>query len=178
MDRSSYRAVLPYVIGLVVAAALYFYAGRIEYTPRAGQLGPAAWPRMALMLMAAACLFEIVRKLAGARAEARGIAEALSRESEAEQETTFPHLLIGGVVLLMLYALSLPVLGFIVASFFFLAAFMYVGRYRNHVAIWATSAIVTLFCGIVFLRIAYVSLPRGVPPFDRVTDAFLLIPGL
>ena len=31
---------------------------------------------------------------------------------------------------------------------------------------------------ILFLRVAYVSLPRGIPPFDRIADLFLLIPGV
>ena len=48
---------------------------------------------------------------------------------------------------------------------------MYVGGYRDHAAIWGTTTAVTIFCGIHFLRFAYVSLPRGVPPFDRATDS-------
>ena len=87
-------------------------------------------------------------------------------------------LLIGGVILVAVYAVLVPVLGFVLGTFLFLAAFMYVGRYRNHAAIWGASAVVTLLCGVLFLRVAYVSLPRGVAPFDRVADAFLLIPGL
>src|SRR5262249_55601388 len=71
-----------------------------------------------------------------------------------------------------------PVLGFILGTFFFVAAFMYVGGDRAHRAIWGTSAGVTIFCGILFLRIAYVSLPRGIPPFDRATDIFFAIPSL
>jgi hypothetical protein len=55
---------------------------------------------------------------------------------------------------------------------------MYVGGYRDHAAIWATTTAVTIFCGILFLRVAYVSLPRGVPPFDRATDIFFAIPSL
>ncbi len=77
-----------------------------------------------------------------------------------------------------IYAVLVPVLGFILGTFVFLAAFMYVGGYRDHVAIWSTTAVVTVFCGILFLRIAYVSLPRGVPPFDRATDIFFAIPSL
>ena len=63
-------------------------------------------------------------------------------------------------------------LGFLLSTFLFLAAFMYLGRYRKHVAIWGTSAVVTVLCGVLFLRFAYVSLPRGDPPFDRVTDIY------
>jgi putative tricarboxylic transport membrane protein len=178
MDQSSLRAILPYVLGLALAAALYVYAGQIDYTPRAGELGPAVWPRLAIVLMGASCAFEIVRKVAGSRVEARGIAEVLDRESGTGGEKKYPLLLIGGIVLVSAYAVIVPLLGFILSTFIFLAAFMYLGRYRNHRAVWAASAVVTVLCGVLFLRVAYVSLPRGIAPFDRVTDAFLLMPGL
>ena len=42
----------------------------------------------------------------------------------------------------------------------------------------APAPCVTISCGILFLRIAYVSLPRGIAPFDRVTDVFFAIPSL
>jgi putative tricarboxylic transport membrane protein len=54
----------------------------------------------------------------------------------------------------------------------------YVGRFRDHRVIWGASLLVTVLCGVLFLRIAYVSLPRGIVPFDRVTDIFFLIPGI
>lgn len=178
MHQGSPRAIAPYVLGLTLAVALYLYAGGIEYTPRPGELGPQVWPRMAIALMAAACVFEIVRRLTGSHNEGHGIAEILDRESEAEDAPKFPLLLIGGIVAVAVYALLVPVLGFILGTFIFLAAFMYLGRYRNHGAIWATSAVVTTLCGVLFLRIAYVSLPRGIAPFDHVTDVFFLIPRL
>lgn len=177
MDQSSLRAILPYLVGLALAVALYIYAGQIDYTPRAGELGPAVWPRLALVLMGASCAFEIVRRLAGSSVQARGITEILDRESGADDERKYPLLLIGGIVLILVYALVVPLLGFLLSTFIFLAAFMYLGRYRNHRAVWAASSVVTILCGVLFLRVAYVSLPRGIAPFDRVTDAFLLIPG-
>jgi hypothetical protein len=179
MDQRSVRAILPYVLGLAIAIALFIYAGQIDYTPRAGELGPAFWPRLAIGLMAVSCGFEILRTFAGAsRTEAHGITDSLDQESESGDEPKYPLLLIGGVVLVGIYALLVPVLGFVLGTFLFLALFMYIGCYRNHAAIWGASAGVTVLCGVLFLRIAYVSLPRGIAPFDRITDAFLLIPGL
>jgi putative tricarboxylic transport membrane protein len=179
MDQRSLRAILPYLLGLVIAIALFIYAGHIGYTPRAGELGPAFWPRLAIGLMGLSCAFEILRSLAGSsRPEAHGITDSLDHESDSGDEPKYPLLLIGGVILVAVYAVLVPVLGFVLGTFLFLAAFMYVGRYRNHAAIWGASAAVTLLCGVLFLRVAYVSLPRGVAPFDRVADAFLLIPGL
>jgi len=172
------RAMVPYLVGLAIAAALFVYTGYLDYTPRPGQLGPATWPRLVIGLMAAACLLEIARVAIGGKAAARGIAAALAESGESESEPArFPALVAAGIALVGLYAVLVPVLGFLLATFLFIAAFMYLGRYRRHGAVWAISVAVTVLVGILFLRIAYVSLPRGIPPFDRITDVFFLIPG-
>jgi hypothetical protein len=79
-------------------------------------------------------------------------------------------IVLGGIALDATFAVVVDVLGFLLSTFFFLAAFMYLGRYRKHVAIWTTSAVITVLAALIFMRFAYVSLPRGVPPFDAVTD--------
>jgi putative tricarboxylic transport membrane protein len=172
------RSILPYLVGLVVAAALYMLASRIDYTARAGQLGPDTWPKLAIALMAAACLAQIVRNLVVGATLSRGVVDLLDRSSEGEEKPgSHPGMILGGIVLVGVYAALVTTLGFLLATFGFLAAFMYLGRYRNHVAIWTISATATIVIGIVFLRVAYVSLPRGEPPFDRFTDLIRLIPG-
>jgi putative tricarboxylic transport membrane protein len=179
MDKALFRSVLPYAIGLAIAVALFIYAGTIVYSSRPGQLGPETWPRLAILLLGGSCLFELSRRLIVGNKDATGFLEAFDREPDAEEkQLVYPRLLIGGIVLMAIYAVLVPVLGFIIGTFLFLAAFMYVGGYRAHGAIWGTSAAVTIFCGILFLRIAYVSLPRGIPPFDRATDVFFAIPSL
>jgi putative tricarboxylic transport membrane protein len=179
MDKTLFRSIVPYALGLAIAVALFIYAGTFLYSPRPGQLGPDVWPRLAILLMGASCVYEISRRLIAGNQDATGFLEAFDREPDVEdKEPVYPRLLVGGIVLMGIYAVLVPVLGFIVGTFVFLAAFMYVGGYRAHGAIWGTSAAVTLFCGILFLRIAYVSLPRGIPPFDRVTDVFFAIPSL
>jgi putative tricarboxylic transport membrane protein len=179
MDKALFRSIAPYAVGLAVAVTLYIYAGTIVYSPRPGQLGPEVWPRLAILLMGACCVFEISRRLIAGNQDATGFLEAFDRELEAgDKQPVYPRLLIGGIVLMAIYAVLVPVLGFILGTFLFLAAFMYVGGYRAHLAIWGASALVTVFCGILFLRIAYVSLPRGIPPFDRANDIFFAIPSL
>lgn len=177
MDKAALRSTLPYVIGLAVSAVLFHFARQIEYTPRPGSLGPDFWPKLAIGLMAAVCLFEIARGLLGLKSEAHGVADALEEEEAEEGAQTHPWLLAGGIALVAAYALAVDTLGFFLCTFLFLAAFMYLGRYRNHVAVWLTSAGVTLAAAILFMRIAYVSLPRGVPPFDAVTDFIRVILG-
>jgi putative tricarboxylic transport membrane protein len=170
---------LPYVVGLAVAAGLFVHLGHIDYTPRPSHLGPEAWPRAAVALMAAACLFEIARIGLGGHAVAENAAQEIEATTEVpSEEPKFPLLLVGGIGLVLLYAVVLPVLGFVLTTFLFLAAFIYLGRYRRHAVVWTFSATMAVLVAILFLRIAYVSLPRGIPPFDRIADLFLLIPGV
>lgn len=170
MDPGLIRSTAPYVAGLVVAAVLYHFAGRIDYTPRPGLLGPDFWPKAAIGLMAALCLLETVKRVAGSRAEARGVEEVLEEGAGEEAQQTYPLLLLGGVALVVSFAFLVPILGFLLATFLFLPAFIYLGGYRNHLVVWGFSAIITATAAFVFLRVAYVSLPRGEPPFDRFTD--------
>jgi putative tricarboxylic transport membrane protein len=181
MDRTLFRSITPYLVGLAIAIALYLYASTIEYAPRPGSLGPAAWPKLAILLLAASCLFEIVRRVIVGNRDATGLIEAFEREEEEapeEKPTVYPRMLIGGIVLMAIYAVLLPYLGFIFGTFLFLVAFMYVGGFWRHGTVWLTSTVVTLLTGILFLRIAYVSLPRGVEPFAMATDVFFKIPSL
>lgn len=178
METSKLRLSAPYVIGLAVAAILYHYAQDIEYTPRPGSLGPAFWPKLAIGLMAATCLFEIVRGLLGFKNQTQGITETLEQEEEDEERgKTYPLLLVGGIVLVLVYAIVIDTFGFLLSTFFFLAIFMYLGRYRNHVAIWLTSLGIMFAVALIFMRFAYVSLPRGTPPFDSVTDFIRMLVG-
>jgi hypothetical protein len=177
MDNALLRSIVPYAVGLAAAALLFFFARQIEYTPRPGMLGPDFWPKMAIGLMAAVCLFEIARSLAGVKSETHGVADALEKGDAEETAPTYPGLLIGGIVLVAVYAVVVDILGFLLSTFLFLPAFMYLGRYRKHAAVWSTSAIVTVLAALIFMRFAYVSLPRGEPPFDAFTDFIRIMLG-
>ena len=171
------KAALPYILGLVIAAGLFSLAGTISYSPRPGQIGPDFWPRLAIGLMAAVCLFETVRILALGTAgnDIRGIAERLDEEEPADdaEAPAQPILLFGGMTLILGYAVLVPLFGFLLASYLFLIAFMYLGGARNHAAIWVSSTVGILAFAFVFIKIVYVSLPRGEPPFDQVTQIIM-----
>jgi hypothetical protein len=169
MGKSAVRSAFPYFVGLAVAAVLYFYTGRIEYSARPHMLGPEFWPRAAIALMVVACLFEIGRIFLGLK-EARGVEDVLDADEGEEPVKTYPLLLAGGIVLVTVYAFVVDTIGFLLSTFLFLAAFMYLGRYRRHAMVWGISLLVTLAAALIFMRFAYVSLPRGEPPFDAITD--------
>ncbi len=175
MNQTRFRQALPYLVGGVVAGVLYYSASRIDYTPRGGSLGPDFWPKLAIGLMALLCIVETIRALAGA-SSGPGLADLLEGGGE-EEKRSHPFLLVGGIALIVAYAVLVPILGFLLGSLLFMAGFMYLGGYRNHVALWSIAIAATFVIAFVFLRFAYVSLPRGEPPFDRFTDLIRIMVG-
>ena len=80
-----------------------------------------------------------------------------------------------GVALTLAFAIGVSTLGFVLSTFLYLVVFMYAGRYRNHTVIWLSAILGTLLFAFVFLKVVYVSVPRGTPPFDSVTQAVLAL---
>lgn len=173
------KAIVPYVVGLAVTAGLWLSTNSMTYDARPGQLGPTFWPRLALGLIVVSCLYEIARLLLSADPwhEPSGLTEALDRsEKEAHPEDEAPRSLLtlaGGIVLVLAYALAVHSLGFLLCTFVFVVLFMYLGGYRNHLVIWASATFGVIALAFIFLKVAYVSLPRGEPPFDGMTQAVL-----
>jgi hypothetical protein len=91
-------------------------------------------------------------------------------EEEGPRSTA---LLLAGVVLTVAYGFIMPILGFLISTFLFLILFTYAGRYRSPVPILLTSLIGSLGALILFQKVVYVSLPRGIPPFDALADMIL-----
>ncbi|MET3793729.1 tripartite tricarboxylate transporter TctB family protein [Aquamicrobium terrae] len=173
MERLKTTAWLPYAVMLLVAVFFWFIADGIDYAARPGTLGPDFWPKAAILLIGITCAYELARAFfLGRSNDTQGLAATLTSADDAEEEVSakYPRLLVAGAALTVAYGLLLPWLGFPLTTFLYFVCFMYVGRYRRHLAIWLNAALGTLVFCILFMRLVYVSLPRGVPPFDRVTD--------
>lgn len=172
---SRVSAALPYAVLIIVSAALWHFANRIDVAARPGQLGPDFWPKLAIGLMAIVSMVELVRAVISPNhSEAHGITDQLEAaeplpDAEELNDRSIP-LLLGGMGLCVAYALLLGVIGFPLSTFCFLVAFIYLGRFRRHGTIWAAALIGTVVLSFLFLKVVYVSLPRGIAPFDAVTD--------
>jgi putative tricarboxylic transport membrane protein len=176
VDRTRIWGALPYAVLLAAAAVFYAIAGDMEFQAQPGTLGPDFWPKAALVLMGLVCLYEIARALLfGKAVETHGIAHVLEGD-EAEEEEEAPRrpvLLVAGGALTLAYGVFITILGFPLATFIYLVAFMYLGGYRAHATIWLSSLIGIAVIANLFLNVVYVSLPRGIPPFDRVSDLII-----
>ena len=165
-------SVLPYAVLLALAAWFYRMAGHISFHHQGDNLGPDFWPRTALAAMMIICLIQGARLLIFGRA---GEEEPLvGAAPEAESQAPRSPLLLGlGLLLTIGYGATVSTLGFAIATFLFMALFMYAGGYRRHTVIWLSSLIGTVILVLLFQKVVYVSLPRGIAPFDHVADLLL-----
>lgn len=165
--------VAPYAALLAGAAYLYYDTRGFAGLGRPGQLGPDFWPKAVLVLLMAVCAIEIARRmLAPAAAPDRGEPEAAVASQVEESERDW-RLLAGGIGLTILYVPGIAYLGFFLATAIFLAAFMWVGRFRRPRIVAVTSLVGSLAFVFVFMKVVYVSLPLGWGPF-RVLSAWIM----
>jgi putative tricarboxylic transport membrane protein len=159
--------------GAILAAVLLVQTRGLDAVARRGQLGPGFWPRFVLAALGLACL---ARCAAGwwrhrtadpavpARVDTRAIEAdilpALSRRTLAL-----------AIVLILLYVLATPVVGFPLATMAFVAAFVYLCGLRALPALAMNALIGTLALLYLFIKIVYLPLPKGEGPFETATLA-------
>lgn len=181
--NSRARQVLPYVVMLVAAALLFWAATRID-VETGGRISPAIWPKTIIVIMALLCIYEIVKRLVAKRAaSATGLLGGLNAnpaegegavaEPAGPDPIAKPGMLWAGIALVAAYVVLAPWLGFFIATVVFLAAFPYVGGVRRPLVVAATAVLGSLAVIVIFMRVAYVSLPLGEGPFRALSLALL-----
>jgi len=165
--------------GILFLAAIYFFnlATKFEYTQRGEQLGPGFWPKLLLGIIIILTFADIVMALLckggkpAAEVEAAQNNEVLEAADglQGQEKKRYPKLLLIGGLMTVAYVFLIEIIGFALCTFFYLAGFMYAGRFRRHLMIWVSSLLGTIFFMFLFIKVVYVSLPTGVPPFEGLT---------
>ncbi len=178
------RALAPYLLVLAGAAVLLWKTFHFGFTPRGDRPGPDVWPRAILLLTMLACGVRIVNVLRRPRnadpVRIRDVMESALAEQEraAEAAPRFPSLLAVGIALTIAYVALLGTLGFAVDTAVYLAAMIRTGRYRRWPVIAAVAVGGSLVFMFVFMKIVYLSLPIGRPPFDAISLALMQLMGI
>jgi len=185
MKNGKLIKLLPYAVVLAIAACSYYSVLHLNFSAPEGRLGPDAWPGLILILMMATCGYEIVKIVfSKERQEVEGVLESIIEETadgergEVVVEKTYPHLLVLGIAVTIVYVAVLNVVGFFLSTALYLAIFMALGRYRRTGVIIATSVLGSLAFVVVFMKIVYVSLPLGAGPFLTLSVAILRLIGI
>lgn len=178
------RALAPYLLVLAVAVVLTWYALHFDFTPRADRPGPDVWPRTILVLLIVTCVLRMVALLRRApHADPVSLEDVvdnalLEKEREGAPAQRYSWLLVTGIALTIAYVALLGTLGFFVDTVLFVAALIRTGRYRRWPVIVAVAFSGALAFMFVFMRIVYLSLPIGRPPFSSVSLALMQMMGI
>jgi putative tricarboxylic transport membrane protein len=180
--REQLRGLLPYLAMLVAAAFFYWAATRIE-VDTGGRIGPAFWPKTVIALLALLCIYELVKRLVlRSNFSASGLVDTTNPQgSEVELEAAerpHPRKLAAGIGLVAAYVFAAPWLGFFVSTALFLAIFPWIGGIRRPWLLAALGAGGSLALIVVFMRVAYISLPLGEGPFRALSIGLLRLLGV
>jgi putative tricarboxylic transport membrane protein len=177
MER--FARVLPHGVMLVVACLLYWAATRID-VETGGRIGPAVWPKAVIVFMGLLCVYEIVKRLVMRTDFAtRGLLSGTTGESEAKEAfaANYP-MLFGGIALIAGYVFTVPWIGFFIATAIFLAIFPWIGGFRRPGLSLAIGLGGSLVLVVIFMRVAYISLPLGEGPFRAVSLGLMRLIGV
>jgi putative tricarboxylic transport membrane protein len=177
---------LPYIVVLAITGALFALANRIDFVAPGGRIGPDFWPKVILGLAMATCAYQIVKTLFfdNAGEEVVGVLESIIEEAPSDEAAqtqparSYPLLIVSGIALTIAYVVVIEWLGFFLTTFAYLAAFMWVGRYRRPLVVLASSLAGSLAFMFMFMKVVYVSLPLGHEPFVQVTFLLMRLMGI
>jgi putative tricarboxylic transport membrane protein len=169
------RRLAPYVIILAVGLALYVVAGRIAYMEIPGQIGPDRWPKLIIALMIGVCVFEIGRRLLMSPAADEPAQDA---EGWEDDEAGPPWAVFGAVAITVAYLLSLNIVGFVIGTLFYVAGLMWLGGTRRPGLVAIMSLAITAVFAFVFMKLIFVALPTGSPPFSWVSFTVMKLFGV
>ena len=177
---------LPYVIVLAIAGFLYYRAAQIDFVATGGRIGPDVWPKAILVLAMVACVYEIAKNLMFGKwgRDMTGVLGSVLKDVPVDptpDETptaSYPLLLWTGITLTVLYVVLIEKVGFFLCTLIYLAAFMWIGRYRRIGVIVATAVLGAAAFMFLFMKIVYVSLPLGVEPFAQVSFVLMRVMGI
>lgn len=189
---SRLRHALPHLVMLALAVVLYAIASRIDSPSAAsGRIGPDFWPKVVIGLMGLLAGYEALRRLwfgadpaavetaGGAGDEPPGSgADGTGDGADPGLQRLRVGMLLGGAALIIGFVVAVDWLGFFVTSVLFLWGFAYVGGFRHvgwNLLVSVGGSLLTL---VLFMRVAYISLPLGEGPFRAVSLALLRLIGV
>jgi putative tricarboxylic transport membrane protein len=149
---------------LIFLLALYFYflSGKIQAIPMPGQLGPAFWPKVILVLLMISCGIKAVEIFFARRKESTADEEAAAPAANFTKLAVLIALVIGVVV-------AMDKIGFLLSNLLFLILFLRVTGVRKKFPLIVISVLGTVMLLFLFVKVVYLPLPKGAWIFDDVT---------
>lgn len=149
-------------LGLIAISIYFFYlAGEIPTTEKFKDVSAGIWPRIILSLMILSCVILFVDSLKPAKGQI------------SKPDQTDPGRFLLPISICLAYVLTMRWLGFLFGSAIFSLVYMYLLGFREKIKLLSFSLAVPFLIGLIFFRIMYVPIPKGVWIFKKVTETFL-----
>ncbi len=166
LNRYGLTGPLIAVVGGFAALVFLDAGGQSNLVVSQDSLGPTSWPRVMLWgVVASGLLWAALRQRVGHR----------TAQTPAPLDAVK---LAGGILAVVLYGAAMVYVGFAFATFLFLVVWFFVGGLRKPLPVLANGILGTVVLLYLFLKVAYLPLPRGVGYMDTLTVGLYRLLGI
>ena len=163
------------VLGPLLTAAcallllVFLRSGNVSYLVISEEgFGPYSWPKVMLIgIAASAFALALLRWRAFARGKVDAVGRSLGEDSVASGSRSRD--IIAAVIALLAYGMAQVYIGFALATFLFLVTWMVLASRRGLATVIVSSAACTVGLLYLFVKVAYLPLPKGELLFDDFT---------
>jgi len=120
-------------------------------------MGPGFWPRIVLVFLMGLIIFAIV-------IEIRKMIKKVSQEEDKNQKISYKKFIFALVVSFG-YFFIMRYVGFVIATLVFQGMFLFVQGVRQVKILILTPSVLTLLLFILFIKLMYLPLPKGIGIF-------------
>jgi uncharacterized membrane protein len=135
---------------------------------RIGEVGTTSvfWPRI---LIFGVFVFNLVDLFIKSKIIKKNKKKTINADKE---NLLYEKQLYGIIILISIYIFGLSYIGFLLASLFFQWTFLWILEYRKKLKLIFIPIVVTFLIYVIFIKIVYVPLPRGIGIFREISLFF------
>jgi len=149
-------------ISLFATSVYFIYlADKIPTSAKFSDVSAAIWPKIILGCMIVSCIILFIKSLKGSVSQSHSSGGGENRR------------LLAPVLLCLAYLLTMRWIGFLISSAIFSITYMYLLGFRKKSRMVLISLAAPILIGLLFYRLLYVPIPKGVWIFKTITEAFL-----
>ncbi len=152
-----------FCVVLIIVACLLLFISSTTIKIDENSLGPFFWPKTILIGLLIGGVIKLILHVWKWRKP--------DTQVEIESKPNYRPLILS-VVITFVYFLGVTLIGYPIASLFFVAAISCLGGIRNIKLLGYVSVGLTLVTSFLFVGVMYISLPRGVWIFFDITNWF------
>lgn len=161
--------IVPELVAIGLCVPLWIATA--EWTSSVGGPGPAFYPRLLILLLVLAMVVRIVQDVISIRRGQPEVEQEVALEEGVEIEVSLldNRRVVVGIALSVAYVIGTLYLGWVLATFVLVIAFLWLTGKRNALITVPVALVFSVGMALVFVKVVYISLPTGVWVFDQFT---------